>query len=82
MDKSFRYVGPPTTTPHLTVQFNPLAKPRRLVQSLDRLGPDSGRRGGDMTDDSAETVSQCFLQEAIVSSTGVGIVDVLQVFVR
>ena len=37
------------------------------VQSVDR----SGRRGH-MTDDSAEMFFQCFLQEAIVSSSGIG----------
>ena len=37
------------------------------VQSLDRLG-----RLGDMTDDSTEILFQSFLQEAIVSSSGLG----------
>ena len=37
------------------------------VQSLDRLG-----RLGDMKDDSAEILFQSFLQEALVSSSGMG----------
>ena len=36
-------------------------------QSLDRLG-----HRGDMRDDSAEILFQCFLQEALVSSSGMG----------
>ena len=44
----------------LVIQFS-------SFQSLD----ESGRRG-DMTDDSAEILFQSFLQEAIVSSSGVG----------
>ena len=37
------------------------------VQSLDRLG-----RRGDTRDDSAEILLQSFLQEALVSSSGMG----------
>ena len=37
------------------------------VQSLDRLG-----RRGDMEDESAEILLQSFLQEALVSSSGMG----------
>ena len=38
-----------------------------LVQSLNRLG-----RRGDVRDDSAEILFQFFLQEAFVSSSGIG----------
>ena len=38
-----------------------------LVQSLDQLG-----HRGDMKDNSAEILFQCFLQEALVSSSGTG----------
>ena len=48
------------------VEYNTYT-PFRAVQSLDRLG-----RRGDMTDDSAEIFFQSFLQEAIVSSSGMG----------
>ena len=43
------------------------AKQITSVQSLDRLG-----RLGDMRDDSAEIFFQSFLQEAIVSNSGMG----------
>ena len=37
------------------------------LQSLDRLG-----RRGDLRDDSAEILYQSFVQEALVSSSGMG----------
>ena len=66
-------VPPPNTHTHLssgisvpasisleTVQFS-------SVQSLDRMG-----RRGNIKDDSAEVLFQSFLQEALVSSSGMG----------
>ena len=44
-----------------------MANSVRSVQSLDRLG-----RRGNMRDDSAEILFQTFLQEALVSSSGMG----------
>ena len=50
------------TAPFLTPRAVPMS-----LQSLDRLG-----RQGDMKDDSAETLFQSFLQQALASSCGTG----------
>ena len=42
------------------------SRSRSSIQALDRLG-----RRGHITDDSAEILFQCFLQETIASSSGV-----------